>query len=132
MRFNYDKENFEKICKKYNLSLVILHGSYAKGLTTPKSDIDVGFLGEPDIIKGKYLDILRDFSEFFGDKFDPLFINGAEAMISYHVAINGIPLYEKTKGLFNSFKVSALARYLDTKKFRMPEKHYVKSAIHNA
>lgn len=129
MLLNYDKENFKKVCQRYNLSLVILHGSYAKDSVTPRSDIDVGFLGEPNVIKEKYLDILRDFSEFFGDKFDPVFINEAEAMITYHVAINGIPLYEKTKGLFNSFKVSAIARYIDTKKFRLLEKQYIKSAI---
>lgn len=129
MLLNYNKANFKKACQKYNLSLVILHGSYAKDVATSKSDIDVGFLGEPNVIKEKYLDILRDFSDFFGDKFDPIFINGAEPMITYHVAINGIPLYEKTKGLFNSFKVSALARYNDTKKFRLLEKQYIKSAI---
>jgi len=51
MSFNYDKENFNRLCQKYNLSLVILHGSYAKGIVTSKSDIDVGFLGEPRIIR---------------------------------------------------------------------------------
>lgn len=129
MPLKYDKENFKKVCQKYGLSLVILHGSYAKDVATSKSDIDVGFLGEPEVIKEKYLDILRDFSDFFGDRFDPVFINGAEPMITYHVAMSGIPLYEKTKGLFNSFKVSALSRYIDTKKFRLLEKQYIKSAI---
>lgn len=126
---NFDQERFKVTCERYNLSLVILHGSYAKGTVVPKSDIDIGFLGEADIIKEKYLDILRDFSNFFGDKFDPVILNGAEPMITYHVALNGIPLYEKTKGLFNCFKVGALARYLDTKKFRLLEKQYLKSAI---
>ncbi len=124
-----DKEKFNGICRKYGLSLVILHGSYAKGMATSKSDIDAGLLGDPDIIKEKYFDILRDFSSIFGDKFDPVFLNGAESMITYHVAINGIPLYEKSKGLFNSFKIGAIARYQDTKKFRLLEKEYVKSAI---
>ena len=129
MVFNYNREDFENICKKYNLSLVILHGSYAKGTPMAKSDIDVGFLGEEKVIKKEYFGILRDFSSVFGDKFDPVFINGAEAMITYHIALNGIPLYEKTKGLFNSFKVAALARYMDTKKFRILEKQYIKSVI---
>lgn len=124
-----DKEKFNGICRKYNLSLVILHGSYAKGTATPKSDIDAGLLGDPGIIEEKYFDILRDFSSIFGDKFDPVFLNGAESMITYHVAIDGVPLYEKNKGLFSSFKMSAIARYQDTKKFRLLEKEYVQSAI---
>ena len=126
---NYNKKSFEQLCRKYDLSLVILHGSYANGIVTAKSDIDIGFLGKPAIIKEKYFDILRDFSEIFGDKFDPVFINGAEAMITYHVALNGIPLYENIRGLFNSFKLSALARYMDTKKFRVLEKQYIESSI---
>ncbi|MBM3253828.1 MAG: nucleotidyltransferase domain-containing protein [Candidatus Omnitrophica bacterium] len=126
---NYNKEIFNKLCEKYNLSLVILHGSYAKGSITSKCDIDIGFLGEPKIITERYFDILRDFSSVFGDKFDPVFLNGTEAMIVYRVAINGKPLYEKTRGLFNSFKVAALARYMDTRKFRILERQYIKSAI---
>lgn len=129
MPLHYDKVMLNKLCQKYNLSLAVLHGSYAKGLATPQSDIDIGFLGEPDIIKEKYFAILADFSGLFGDRFDPVFLNGAEAMIAYHVARDGIALFEKTKGLFNSFKVAALARYLDTRKFRLLEKDYIKMSI---
>lgn len=128
-KLKYNKDKFNKICRKYDLSLVILHGSYAKGIITAKSDIDVGFLGEPKVIKEKYFDIIKDFSSIFGDGFDPVFLNGAEAMITYQVALRGKVLYEKTAGLFNSFKVAALARYMDTKKFRVLEKQYIKSAI---
>lgn len=127
IEINFDKEIFKTTCQRYNLSLVILHGSYVKGIVTVESDIDVGFLGEPDIIKEKYLDILKDFSEFFGDKFDPVFLNGAEAMITYHVALTGIPIYEKTAGMFNIFKLTAISRYMDTKKFRILEKQYIRS-----
>lgn len=128
-KLNYNKEKLDTVCKKYDLSLVILHGSYAKGLITANSDIDIALLGIPNIIEEKYFDILSDFSSIFGDKFDPVFINGQEAMISYQIAINGMPLYEKDKGLFNSFKVTAIGRYNDTKKFRILEKQYIKSII---
>jgi hypothetical protein len=45
------------------------------------------------------------------------------------VAMHGVVLYEKTRGLFNTFKVAALARYMDTKKFRILEKQYIRKAI---
>src|SRR3989338_10625889 len=127
MSFSHNQDDFKKMCKKYDLALVILHGSYARGNESSRSDIDVAFLGHPEIMKKKYLDILRDFSTFFGDRFDPVFLNGAEAMITYQVALDGVPLYEKQEGLFNAFKVGALARYRDTKKFRLLEKQYLKS-----
>lgn len=131
-KLNFNKEKINALCEKYNISLAILHGSHAKGMDTANSDIDIGFLGDGRVLKKKYFDILKDFSSIFGDKFDPVFLNGAEAMITYQIAINGIPLYEKTKGLFNSFKIGAIARYFDTKKFRMLEKQYIKSAVEKA
>lgn len=132
MDLSYDKVKLDEVCVKYGFSLVILHGSYVKGITTDNSDIDIGLLGMPKIIKEKYFDIIRNFSSVFGDKFDPVFLNGAEAMITYHTAVNGILLYEKIKGLFNSFKVYAISRYMDTKKFRLLEKEYIKSTIRKA
>ena len=126
---NYDKEKLEKVCKGYGLSLVVLHGSYATGITTPHSDIAVGFLGEPDVVEKRYFDIVADLTGIFGDKCDPVAMNGAESMISFHIARCGLPLYEKTRGLFNAFKVGAISRYIDTKKFRLLEKEYVRSAI---
>lgn len=62
-RLNYDRMKFKELCQKYNFSLVILHGSHANGMAIDKSDIDVGFLGEPHIVRDKYLDILRDFTD---------------------------------------------------------------------
>lgn len=129
MLLGYNKNNLEEVCRKYNLSLVILHGSYVKETVTADSDIDIGILGEQGVIIKEYFDILEDFSSIFGDKFDPVFLNGAQAMINYHVAINGIPLYESRTGLFNLFKLAAIARYIDTKKFRLLEKQYLKSVI---
>ncbi|MBI3308291.1 MAG: nucleotidyltransferase domain-containing protein, partial [Candidatus Melainabacteria bacterium] len=102
---SYDKKEFKKLCEKYLLSIVILHGSYAKGIGTEKSDIDIGFLGDPLIIKDKYFDIIKDFSGIFGERFDPVFLNSKEAMITYQVALNGVPLYEKKKGLFVEFRL---------------------------
>jgi len=123
------RDNLMQACQEYGLSLVVLHGSYAKGIPAANSDIDIGLLGDDKIIKEKYFEILKDFASIFGDKFDPVFMNGAEAMILYHIAINGIPLFERRKGLFNSFKLAAIARYMDTKKFRQLERQYIKSAI---
>lgn len=125
----YDKKNFIDLCKKYDFSIVILHGSYAKGSSRSGSDIDVAFLGNPGVIKERYFDIVGGFSSIFGDKFDPVFLNGAESMITYQVALNGSPLYEKIPGVFSSFKMYAIARYMDTKKFRLLEKQYIKSVI---
>lgn len=123
-----DKNKIEQLCAEHNIKLLILHGSYAKGKATDKSDIDVGILFKQSVDKAKYFAVLRDFGGVFGDKFDPVFLNGVEPMISYHTAAAGIPLFEQKRGLFAEFRVQSIGRYLDTKKFRLLEKEYVKKA----
>ncbi|PIS28634.1 hypothetical protein COT42_07420 [Candidatus Saganbacteria bacterium CG08_land_8_20_14_0_20_45_16] len=125
----YDNDSLIKLCEKHNLKLLVLHGSYAKGQATPKSDLDIGILAKIKIGFKEYSAIMNDFGELFGDKFDPAFLNNAEPMICRQVALGGRPLYEQQKGDFAKFKNQALARYLDTKKFRDLEKDYIKQAI---
>lgn len=132
MDLKIDKERLEKLCQKYSIQLLILHGSYATGNAANKSDIDIGILGGEKFDSGSKIDILEDFSEVFGDKFDPVFLNGAEPLISYQVAIHGKPIYEETQGLFQRFRIQAVAKYMDTKKFRDMEKLYLKRAIGKA
>lgn len=124
-----DKNKIEQLCVKHKIKLLILHGSYAKGRATDKSDIDIGILSETKFVYDKYSEILRDFGGIFGDRFDPVFLNGVEPMISYHAAISGLPLYESKHGNFAEFRVQTIGRYLDTKKFRDLERTYVKKDI---
>jgi predicted nucleotidyltransferase len=129
MMLEIGEEQLARLCRKYDLSFVVLHGSYANGKALASSDIDVGFLGNNQIIKERFFDVLRDFTSLFGEKLDVVVLNGAEPMISYRVALYGLPLYEKTKGIFSLFKTSAIARYMDSRKFRDMEKSYIRAAI---
>lgn len=129
MALKIDREKIKKLCQKHGIILLILHGSHATGIATSQSDLDIGILSCEKVDSDKYLDILKDFGDIFGDKFDPVFLNGAESMISYRVALLGKPLYEKRKGLFANFRIQAIARYMDSKKFRTLEKLYIKQAI---
>ncbi len=119
----------ENLCRKYKIQLMILHGSYARGNANGKSDIDIGILSREKLDLDNRLNVLNDFGEVFGDKFDPVFLNGAEPFISYQVAIYGKPLFEETEGIFQRFQIQAVARYMDSKKFRIMEKLYLKRAI---
>ena len=127
-----DKEKLENLCRKYKIQLIILHGSYARGNANGKSDIDIGILSREKLDLDNRLNVLSDFGEVFGDKFDPVFLNGAEPLISYQVAIHGKPVFEETEGIFQRFQIQAIARYMDSKKFRIMEKLYLKRAIGKA
>jgi len=129
MSLKINREKIKKLCEKHRINLLILHGSHATGTATSKSDIDIGILSSEKVDANRYFAIMKDFGSIFGDKFDLVFLNGAEPMISYRVALLGKPLYENKKGLFASFRIQAIARYMDSKKFRAMERLYIKHAI---
>lgn len=120
------------LCQKHRILLIILHGSYAKGKAKEKSDIDIGILSRERFNSSQQLDVLNDLGGVFGDKFDPVFLNSAEPLISYQVALYGKPLFEEKEGNFERFRIQAVSRYMDSKKFRIMEKSYLKRAIGKA
>lgn len=129
MKSRIEKDKLPDLCRKYNIQLLVLHGSQAKGNAGDKSDIDIGILSQVKLDLDNQLALLSDFGEIFGEKFDPVFLNGAEPLISYQVALHGKPLYEKKEGIFQRFKIQVIARYMDSKKFRIMEKLYLKRAV---
>ncbi len=129
MNLRIDEERLKKLCQKHSILLIILHGSYAKGNERGKSDIDIGILSRKKFDSSNQLNILNDLGEVFGDRFDPVFLNGAEPLINYQVAIHGKSLFEEKEGIFHHFRIQAIAKYMDSKKFRIMEKSYLKRAI---
>lgn len=132
MNQKFDDQRLKQLCQKHNILLVILHGSYSKGNARRHSDIDIGLLSRKKFDTEVKLNILNDLGEVFGDRFDPVFLNDAEPLISYQVAIHGKPLYEDKKGIFESFRIQAIAKFMDSKKFRILEKSYLKRAVGKA
>ncbi len=127
---NYDQSKLRKLCEKYSLDLVILHGSRATGKLHQESDIDIAVLvGRKNKIKNHRLDMVGNFSELFGDNCDLVVLNHTESMIAYQAATKGILLYEVKRGLFNAFKTVAITRYQDAAKFRRLEARYLQTAI---
>ena len=125
-QLNIDEVKIRALCEKHGIKLLVLHGSYAKGNATQQSDIDIGILCNKNRKTfGGYSGIFNDFGEVFGDKFDPVFLNGAEPLISYQTALHGLPLFQETEHTFADYKVQTIGRYHDTKKFRVLEKEYV-------
>ena len=124
---SFDRGKLNDLCRRYDLKLVVLHGSCATGRKRKKSDIDIAILGRSEKLKGNHLEIIGKFSGLFGDSCDLAFLNNAESMIVYQTAMKGIPLYEAEKGCFAEFKTTAISTYQDTKKFRELEKLYLRN-----
>ena len=127
-KINYDQEKLKQVCETYGLVLVILHGSRVSGILHKESDVDIAILGNSKVILKSRLEVLSRLSDVFGDNVDVVFLNHAESMITYQVALKGVALYESSKGLFATFKTTAISRYQDANKFRSLERQYLDSA----
>jgi len=64
------KEKVTEVVKRYNINKVYLYGSYAKGLATPNSDIDLYMISEIDGLD--YFGIIEDLRNSLNKKIDLL------------------------------------------------------------
>jgi|GEM_PF-1934198 len=83
---DFDSKTLARLCRKHGVRLLVLHGSCVSGRANEQSDIDVGMMMSRKIGDKAYLNIISDFGGIFGDKFDPVILNGAEPLISRELA----------------------------------------------
>jgi len=117
---NVDKKGLRKICRKFNLNLVILFGSHTSGKGIKKeSDIDIGILCEngEKIIEND-LRIMKALIKILNnDRVDLVYLKYADPLLLLEIAKNGVLLYQDRKGRFAEFKIRALKKHFDAEKF---------------
>jgi len=117
----YDKEKLEEFLRHFELSFIILHGSYVTGKERRDSDIDLALVKKKNSTKHDWfaaIDVLseifsnlenRDLDVKFMDKADPLFRNevasaglllaGNPAEFEEYKAVS-LRMFEDARGLF--------------------------------
>jgi len=103
---------------KYDLKLILVHGSYAGGTAKRNSDLDIAILGRKEVTGGKFLNIYDDFSEAVGNNLDRELdlttLHRADPLFCYQVAKKSRLLYGATTD-YASYKAYAYAYYMDSK-----------------
>jgi len=119
-----DREGLREVCQKFNLKLAILFGSYASGkFIKEKSDIDIGILckGRNHIIEND-LFLIQEFIKLFNnDRVNLTYLNYADPLLLFEVAKNGVLLYQDRRDRFAEFKITAIKKHLDARKFYILE-----------
>jgi predicted nucleotidyltransferase len=129
MRIDHDK--LKEACQRFDLSLVVLFGSHAKGSSHPRSDIDLGVMPARRDYDARYiLELLAAFRDVMGsDKIDLTMLDRADPLLHFSVASQGVPLYEKGGGEFIKFKARATQRNNDAKKYYEMDRLYVEKFL---
>lgn len=115
--FQKEKEKIAKIGKKFNLKLIIIYGSYAKGIYKKRSDLDIAILGKKSIDFKTELKIYSDLANLFGDsenrELDLVNLEKKDPLFLYQIAKNSQLLYGNLT-VYSEFKAFAFRNYFDS------------------
>lgn len=117
------KKKIKKVAEKYNLKLVILYGSHARGAAKETSDIDIAVLGAVSLDFDAVLAITGEFSSIFeSNAVDVKSLHNVNPFFRYQVTKDGTLLFGGERG-FISFKAYAFRDYIDSRSLlRLKEK----------
>jgi len=113
-----DRERLKPIAQRFNLDLIVLFGSRAKGRAVSGSDVDVAVraIQRPWGDWNWEFEVEAALSEAIrgdGGEVEVVFLNGASPLLMFEVASSGQALYEKEWGVFSDFRSYAARVYYD-------------------
>lgn len=122
------KQKIQKIGRKYQLKLIILHGSYAKNRAHKGSDLDIAILGKKKVDFKTLLNLHEDLASVFGDnqnrELDLKSLHQADPPFVYQVAKDSQLIYGALSD-YNEFRAYAFRVYHDAKDLFNLEKHLI-------
>jgi uncharacterized protein len=127
-----DSDALRAVARRYDLRLVVLFGSHAKGRALPRSDVDVAVLARkrPWGDLDWELDLEADLcSAFPGREVDLALLNGASPLLAFEVASSGRPLFEEDSMTFSGFRSHAARAFYDDEPRMRRQAQYV-SELH--
>jgi predicted nucleotidyltransferase len=126
------KEKIKKIGSKYNLKLMIIHGSFAIGRERPGSDLDIAILGKKPIDFNTLGEIFGDLEEVFGNsperELDIKTLDNVDALFLYQVMKDSILIYGSSFDYWQ-LKTYAIRNYWDHKPILNLEKILIRKYL---
>lgn len=119
-------QDLEKIRKKHNLLLILLHGSQVTGNVHKKSDIDIAVIPEgPFYLLELQADLTRNLKS---DRVDITNLSHANPLLSFAVARKS-KLLSGRKNDYNEFIRRSFHKYSDYQPYLKMEAEFVKNRI---
>jgi predicted nucleotidyltransferase len=131
MWIHFDSDELKKVARRYDLDLIVLFGSHAKGRDRKGSDIDVAVRarkrrwGNAEWELGLASDLTAAVKS--SGEVDVAFLNGADPILMFEVASDGVPLFEAEPATFVQFVSYAARVYDDNRKWRERRRRYQES-----
>ncbi|MDR7869611.1 MAG: nucleotidyltransferase domain-containing protein [Tissierellaceae bacterium] len=122
---NILSNHIDKLIMDYNISLVYIFGSYAKGTNNENSDLDIAVLLEEESDELTKLDILYDLVGIFNrDDIDLVVLNNVDEILKFQVIKYGKVIYMKDLYSKVMFESRVMSEYMDKEHFRNIQTEY--------
>lgn len=119
----------DDILKKYNLSLILMHGSQVDGKIHPKSDIDIAVLPKNIHNKIDTLKLYGDFIDYFkNDTIDIVNLTQASPLLAFVIAKKS-KLLAGSESSYEKFQFRAFHKYCDYLPYLRMEADFVKERM---
>lgn len=122
---NILKKHMETLIKNYNIKLIYIFGSYAKGSNNDNSDLDiaVSIEGEPDYLTK--LDIIYDLVGILNrEDIDLVILNDVDEILKFQIIKYGEIIYMQDLYTKVVFEASVMKEYMDKEYFRDTQYKY--------
>jgi len=111
--------------EEFDLRLIVLFGSFARGRAYQDSDVDIGVLVSRPLSTVQRTKLWSCLSQLFQADVDLTVLNHVEPLLGYRVARDGVVLLEAEPRVWEGWKSCVVRRYWDTHKYRDALKDYV-------
>ena len=122
---NIINKDIDKLVRDYNIILIYIFGSYAKGTNIQGSDLDIAVYleGDPDgFVK---LDILYELVGILNrDDIDLVILNNVDEILKFQVIKYGKLIYMKNLYSKVIFESRVMSEYMDKEHFRNIQSKY--------
>jgi hypothetical protein len=118
--------NIKKLIEEFNISLIYVFGSYAKGTNTENSDLDIGILINGDTSPMTRLSVLNEMVGILDrEDIDLIILNEADEVLKFQVIKYGKLIYVRDLTEKVLFEARTMSEYMDMEHFRNTRNKYM-------
>jgi len=124
------KIQLNDFCRRNQVALLIIFGSYARGKTHPNSDLDIALSFENNRVSINKLRMIFELEGIFEQQVDLVILSPiTDPLLRFEIFSRGKLFYESKPHLFVEGKLYAWKLYLDTENIRKLKELYVTNYI---
>lgn len=117
--------HIEELVEEFNINIIYVFGSYAKGTNTEKSDIDIAVLIDGEVDRYTQLNVLGALIDIFKrEDIDLVILNNANEVLKFQVIKYSKIIYMDSLYTKVMFESTTMSRYMDMEYFRKTQEKY--------